>query len=137
MTKLLSLAFFVLCVSGCGTTVRLGSRTATRTGIFHTSYEEAKTRLAQVRPGVKLDVGMGVRESEVTAGEERVLSILEGGSDWHKFPHRTTIRVIRIDDTSCQVDLHSWASNLVFPSHRMWLKEWNRWREVKRILKQT
>ena len=132
--QLLYLAFLALFCAGCGN-LHIGSQAAYRRATFKTSYQETKEKLGEMRPGVKWQ-GKWIqpRGTEKLAGEYYVLSILEGGSDWHKAPHRTVIHVIRIDDSSCRVEIHSWARNMVFPSHRMWLKEWERWRELKRLL---
>src|SRR5258708_14221001 len=132
----LSLMLFALCCAGCGA-IHLGSRTALRKATFHTSYNETKAKLSEMKPAVKWEgKWFGVDGKEKLPGEYYVLWILEGGSDWHKFAHRTTVHIIRNDDSSCRVEIHSWANNAVFPSHRMWLKEWRRWREVKKLLGQ-
>src|SRR5690348_11127960 len=64
---------------GCGTTVRLGGDSG-RSGVFNVSYEEAKTRLNQMRKATQWRRKLSIRPSEPVAGQRYVLRIHEGGS---------------------------------------------------------
>ena len=137
MPRLFQLAILVICCSGCGA-AHFGSQAAVRAATFRVSYREATNALAGIKPAVKWrGKWFGVRGTETLAGQEYTVRILEGGSDWHKFRHETVVRVTRLDDSSCQVGIHSWARNMVFPSHRMWFKERRRWHEVEGLLKSS
>jgi hypothetical protein len=133
-TKVFGLALLALCVQGCGTTVRLGSE-GRRSAPFAISYEDAKTRLSQLRPSVRLGRKLPVRGSEPVPGQKYVLRIREGGGApggrW------TEIRVSKVTETSCYVDIYTWTSNTIFPSHRAWHTERRRWRELSELLSRT
>ena len=121
-------ARLTLC-SLCLAVLAAGCSTPIRSANFSLSYEDLKLKLSEMR------VRRSVSHREPVPGQYYTLRLFERGDP--KFGTRTWISVTRLSETNCHVELETTRYSFLMGSIRVLHTERSRWKEVKKLLRDS